>query len=129
MLAGLMLLIIPALIVNTVFYFTEAIIIHEKTSIPAAYKMSLDLTKGKRMKIFLINAYCVLIVNVFASIIMMVFADLFSDNNVVLSLYINAFFSAIIQLVDRKRMALLYTDIAIADNVGNKELITQPEDD
>jgi hypothetical protein len=126
-LTGIMLLIVPALIVNTVFYFTEVIIIFEKSSIPSAYKKSLEITKDKRMKIFLINTYCILTVNIVASIIIMLIADLFSDNNIVLTLYINAFFSAIMQLVDRKRLALLYADLAITDSAGSEELIAQPE--
>ena len=104
---GAFVLVVPALIIGTMFYFVEAIIIDQNASVIQAFKTSYKLTLGKKLQLFKINIFCVLIVYIIGTPVIL----LFSGYTSAVSIYTSAFVSSIMTLIDTRRLALLYTDM------------------
>ena len=108
--SGIVILIVPGVIVFLMFYFVETLVVDQKMSIVKAFKASYEVTKGKKIRLFSIEVFCMVTVFLLGSMVVM----LFSSFSYYVYLYVNAFISAIMSLINTKRIAHLYTDIFCA---------------
>ena len=105
--SGFFLLVVPGVILFCMLYFVEPLVMEQRASPIKAIKTSREATKGKRMQIFQIELSCMLIIYLLGSLATMMFSS-FSE---AVSLYVNAFFSAMMTLINTKRIAHVYTDM------------------
>lgn len=112
---GAIFLIVPGIIAYLMFLFNISYIIDRKTKVLSAFKMSMNITNGNKMRIF-----SILLIFQFLNIMML--AVLMQGENELVINFISNFISTIILLMQQRATAMMYVDLEYGTNENEENM-------